>query len=165
MKNEAATNSESQVILHIAKKPSSVGVEVSSIIDDFRARDFLIHFNSYLQKINPGPHAIANNHTRFSTYKRIALILPPIPEVSSNSFRDVVHCTKAVPQIVTENGIKHGVPAKFSTVLVRVEKSNPALGPMDGMFYEYINILYHVDMTILMTRDSDCTNSPHIQAS
>jgi len=122
---------ETRVTYQVAKKPSNVGLSITSIIDDFGAVDFLMQFNTFLQTTLQVT-TIANNQTQFSIYKHIALFLPPIPEVSSNPIRDVIHSTKAIPQVVTGNGIKHGVPARFSTVLVRVENFNSKLAPMDG---------------------------------
>jgi hypothetical protein len=120
--------SETEVTHHVAKKTHVA--TVTSIIDDFGAIDFLLHFNAFLGT-NQVP-TIATNSTRFPIYRRVTLKLPPIPEVSSHPIVDTVHCTKAIRQTVTNWGIKKGTSAKFSTVLVRTKKADPALGPMDG---------------------------------
>lgn len=119
---------QTEVTHHVAKKTQVA--TVTSIIDDFGAIDFLTHFNAFLQK-NQVP-TIATNSTRFSIYNRVTLKLPPIPKVSSHPIVDTVHCNKAIPQSVTSSGIKQGASARFSTVLVRIKKGDPALGPMDG---------------------------------
>lgn len=119
---------QTTVTHHVAKKTQLA--TVTSIINDFGAVDFLMHFNTFLET-NQVPN-VATNSTLFSIYRRVTLKLPPISEISSNAVVDTVHCTKAIPQTVTSKGIKKGVSARFSTVLVRVKKADPALGPMDG---------------------------------
>lgn len=89
-----------------------------------------MHFNAFLQT-NQVP-IIATNSTCFPNYQCITLKLPPIPEVLSLPIVDTVHCTKAIPQTVTSGGTKKGASANLSTVLVRIKKADPALGPMDG---------------------------------
>lgn len=113
---------------HVSKKTQIA--TVTSIINDFGAVDFLMHFNAFLQKYQV--HTIATNSTHFPIYRRVTLKLPPIPEVSSHPIVDTVHCTKAIPQSVSRSGIKQGASARFSTVLVRTKTADPALGPMDG---------------------------------
>ena len=134
---------ETKVTHHVAKKTQVA--TVTSINNDFGANDFLMHFNAFL-RMNQVPN-VATISTHFPIYKRVRLKLPPIPEVSSHAVVDTVHCTKAIPQNVTNRGIKEGSPAKFSTVLVRYKKADPALGPMDG---EIRSFYYKLVLTLCL---------------
>lgn len=130
---------QTEVTHHVAKKTQLA--TVTSIINDFGAVDFLTHFNAFLQtKQVP---TIATNSTQFPIYKRATLKLPPIPEVSSHYIADTVHCTKAILQSVTSMGIKQGASAKFSTVLVKIKKADPTLGPMDGEYCSFFYYMYY----------------------
>ena len=119
---------QTEVTHHVAKKTQLA--TITSIINDFGAINFLMHFNTFLQ--NNQFSTVATNSTCFPIYKCVTLKLPPISEVSSHAIVDTVHCTKAIPQSVTPRGIKKGASARFSTVLVRMKRADPTLGPMDG---------------------------------
>ena len=46
-------------------------------------------------------------------------------------------------------GIKQGASAKFSTVLVRIKKTDPTLGPMDGERFK-LSVFVLVDTIIYL---------------
>lgn len=122
-----------QVSMCIAKKPAIVGAAVNKIIDKFGATDFLWYVEDFLQMAVPSAVMSLMASTTFDIYKRLILTLPPIPEVSSDPIRDVVHATLGRPQnIATTNGIIKAAPPRFSTVLARYGSGVREKGPLAG---------------------------------
>ena len=139
---EEIGDNNQQVLTSIAKKPAIVGVNVNSLSEDYGAADFNYYVDEFLPQYHPAytaalSHALDEN-PRFLLYKRLVLTLPPVPAISSQPLRDVVHAVKGVDQVVTTKGVKKAVAERFSTVLVRVGEGNRRSerpSPLQGASY------------------------------
>ena len=78
------------------------------------------------------PSVTQNNESRIALYKHFSLELPFVREAESEQRKDVIHATCSIAASTSSRGYKAAIPAKTSTVLVRVAKRNPSKGPLDG---------------------------------
>jgi len=118
----------------VAKKAAFKNVSVASIITDFGAVDFLHHLCMFLDSERPVGSSRPTNISTFDVYKQIRIILPAIPEVSSETVDDTIHAVKPSTGTATTQGIKASVPGRFSTVLVQEHPRNREDGPLSGKF-------------------------------
>ncbi|KAG6822498.1 hypothetical protein H0H92_013630, partial [Tricholoma furcatifolium] len=119
----------------VAKNPAFPHVTVTTMVNDYGATDFLSHLSLFLREQAITPHAPLTPLSTFPVYRRVYMTIPTIPEVSTTSLSDQIIATKAEPQAVTLSGIRKSVPARYSTVLVRVKDGDPAKGALDGAYY------------------------------
>jgi hypothetical protein len=116
----------------IAKQSAYSRIKISTVIDDFGAVDFLLHFTKFLQD---SPHTLRSAsapqpNTRLDAFKCFTVRLPPAPQVTKLVTKDVIRARRAVPA----HGTSLAVPAQFDTVLARQSDAGKNLQhPLDGM--------------------------------
>ena len=103
-----------------------------SIVDDFGAIDFLQHLFSFINMEPLIGNTVPSAASTFDLYKQVRFILPPIPEVTSKFIPDVIYAVRAVPAVITSQGIKQAVPSWFSTALIQESPSITAGSPLSG---------------------------------
>ena len=89
----------------VAKKPALRNVSVTSIVSDYGATDFLQHLSLFIDMEPLAGSVAPSAASTFDLYKQVQFILPPIPEVTSEPTPDVVHATRAVPAVITSQGM------------------------------------------------------------
>ena len=120
----------------VAKKPAHLSVPITTLIDHYRAVDFIPHLTQFLKSsLHASRSAKAPVMTStLPVYKCITVQLPTAPQVIRSITKDVIHARPATPV----QGLTPAVPNQFDTVLAREsdpEDSN--IGhPLDG---EYIH--------------------------
>ncbi|KAJ7456365.1 hypothetical protein B0H11DRAFT_2321662 [Mycena galericulata] len=117
----------------VAKKPGFPGLTASSIAVDFHAPAFLDKIGQFLQLKSIVPRLVPGNNTTFPVYKRLSIILPPIPEVTSSDVLDSIRAIKGEPLKLTAKGIVPAKAGQFDTVLVRILPRHADQSPTDGM--------------------------------
>ena len=131
---DGSDNSEQDLQLgySIAKQAAYSHIKISTMIDDFGAVDFLLHFTKFLQD---SPHTLQSAsapqlHTRLDSFKCFTVRLPPAPQVTKLVTKDVIRARRAIPA----HGTSLAVPAQFDTVLARQSDAGKDLQhPLDGM--------------------------------
>lgn len=131
---DGSDNSEQDLQLgySIAKQAAYSRIKISTMIDDFGAADFLLHFTKFLQD---SPHTLQSAsapqlHTRLDSFKCFTVRLPPAPQVTKLVTKDVIRARRAVPT----HGTSLAVPAQFDTVLARQSDAGKDLQHLlDGM--------------------------------
>ncbi|KAG6806972.1 hypothetical protein H0H92_009320 [Tricholoma furcatifolium] len=119
----------------VAKVPAFPRVTATTIVDDYGAVDFLHNLSLFFQQHSIRiPDSLSSSST-FAVYRRLHLMLPLIPEVSSTCIHDKVIATRAEKQRITTRGIKKAVPGQHSTILVRTEVGDSSKGPLHGEYY------------------------------
>jgi hypothetical protein len=83
----------------IAKKPPLPNVPISSISEDYGAKDFLLELNKYLQASNITPSIPPTSESSFPVYKQVTKYLPFVPEATSSMepIRDTIHAIRSQP--------------------------------------------------------------------
>jgi len=116
----------------IVKQSAYSHIKISTVIDDFGAVDFLLHFTKFLQD---SPHTLRSAsapqpNTRLDAFKCFTVRLPPAPQVTKLVTKDVIRARRAIPAHSTSLA----VPAQFDTVLARQnDAGNNLQHPLDGM--------------------------------
>ncbi|KAG6882933.1 hypothetical protein C0992_010258, partial [Termitomyces sp. T32_za158] len=135
----------------VSKKPSFPQLTIASISEDFGAVDFVNQLTSFLTN---HPLHFANipavnwHQLTFPVYRRLHLMLPPVPEVSSVPIKDSVIATRFERGTITAQGIKRDVPARFSTVLVRhsdgehAHHSSNNSDPLNGVGVAQVRLIF-----------------------
>ena len=129
--DEIAAGDEVKESYTVARKPALRNVLVMSIVDDFGAIDFLQHLSSFINMEPLIGNTVPSAASTFDLYKQVQFVLSPIPEVTSKFMPDVIHAVRAVPAVITSQGIKQAVPSRFSTVLIQ-ESPSIAAGRCQG---------------------------------
>jgi hypothetical protein len=116
-----------KVLYSVASRPPLPNTTIDTITNSFHAPDFPYYLWQFLKQRNllpPNFDDINTSEVKVSVFKRLNLLIPTLPEVSTSGqpIRDVVRATAAVPG----KGVKKGTPAIFDTVLARKES------PPDG---------------------------------
>jgi hypothetical protein len=93
----------------IAKKPPLPNVPISSISEDYGAKDFLLELNKYLQASNIAPSVPPTSESSVSVYKQVTKYLPFVLEATSSlePIRDTIHTVKSQLGKVTVSGIQY----------------------------------------------------------
>ena len=130
--DEISAGDEVKESYTVAKKPALRNVSVTSIVDDFGATDFLQHLSSFIDTEPLLGNIVPSAASTFDLYKQVRFVLPPIPEVASKPMPDVIHAVRAVPALITSQGIIQAVPSRFSTALVQESPRISAGGPLSG---------------------------------
>ncbi|KAG6825409.1 hypothetical protein H0H92_003787 [Tricholoma furcatifolium] len=145
---QVAQDLQQQTIVHIAKKPPLPRVSLASINKDFGATQLLPHLTTFLRQQAFTLSQPLTEDTTFPVYHRLRLSLPPIPEVARTSLKDSVIATQYRPAVISRQGIKRAVPAKFSTVLVRVGVEEGVLdGPLIGIRVAQVRLIFNLPDT------------------
>ncbi|KAG6808947.1 hypothetical protein H0H92_002281 [Tricholoma furcatifolium] len=147
---EAEKDLQQQTVVHIAKKPPLPRVSLTSIHTDFGATQFLPHLTTFLRQQAFSLSQPLTEYTTFPVYHRLRLSLPPIPEVSRTALnlKDSVIATRFRPAVISRQGIKRAMPAKFSTVLVRVGVEEGVLdGPLIGIRVAQVRLIFNLPDT------------------
>ncbi|KAG6906378.1 hypothetical protein DXG01_014193 [Tephrocybe rancida] len=132
----------------VVKKPPFPHVTIPSITQDFGASQFLAQLTLFLQEQSITLHKPLTEWTTFPVYRRLHLSLPPIAEVSHASPNDLVIATKHQQGVISLQGIKKPVPAKFSTVLVCVGVEEGILdGPLKGIHIAQVRMIFNLPDT------------------
>lgn len=122
----------------VAKTPSLSRVSVDELARDFSASDFPSHLETALKSIPNIPAALIpaiSQAPNFPVYKRAVCMLPAIDSIHLDSERDVLCGSNGSPQRMTATGVKHAIPAKFSTALTKIARGgrssdNPLAGDL-----------------------------------
>lgn len=118
----------------VAKEPGFPNLTASSIATDFRAPDFLNNIARFLHSKSIIPRLVPGHNTTFPVYKRLSLVLPSIPEVTSSDLLDKVRAVKGEPLKLTAKGIIPEKAGQFDTVLARIHAPGADQGPTDGKY-------------------------------
>ncbi|KAJ3752330.1 hypothetical protein EV360DRAFT_25789, partial [Lentinula raphanica] len=102
-------------------------------LDDF------LYKNSFIENPNESP---VTSNTPIPVYRQARIHLPSIPELASEESVDIIHATSAQPEKVTSKGVQPERPAKTSTVLVRIAKSDPKRGPLHGLQVARVHLIF-----------------------
>ena len=117
--NRVAVGDEVMESYTITKKPALCNVLVMSIVSDYGVTDFLQHLSLFINMEPLVGNIAPSTASMFDLYKQVRFVLPPIPQVTSKPTPDVIHAIRAVPAMITSQGIKQAVPGWFSTVLFK----------------------------------------------
>lgn len=130
----------------ITKKPPLPNVPISSISEDYGAKDFLIELNKYLHSFNIAPSIPPTSESSFSVYKQVTKYLPFVSEATSSlePIHDTIHAVKSQPGKVTVSGIKHATHGQFSTVLVCERPPTEGKGPLDGLRIAQVRLIFNL---------------------
>ena len=114
------TGRSDEVSYSIAARPPFPKTSIDTIINKFHAPDFLHCLYTFLQQRDILPknfHSISPATVTITVFKRLNLLLPNLPEVSTEGhrIRDVVHAYVAAP----EKGLKKGAPEVFDTIFAQ----------------------------------------------
>ena len=116
----SVTGRSDEVSYSVAVKPPFPKISIDTIVTKFRAPDFLHCLYAFLQQRDILPenfNSINPTSVAVPVFKRLNLLLPNLPEVSTegNRIRDVVRACIAAP----EKGLKKGAPEVFDTVFAQ----------------------------------------------
>lgn len=131
---------QTQVLHRVGKKPFKKSVSLADASAEYTAADLLLHLNTFLRESHVPSFATAQ--TEISIYKRAALLLPPIPEVSSEPVKDRIFAVPRRPGYVTNRGLVHENPAKFSTALIRTGIPDKSKGPLEGLSIGQVRLIF-----------------------
>ena len=114
------TGQSNEVSYSVAVRPPFPKTSIDTIIDKFRAPDFLHCLRTFLQQRDILPenfNSINPTTVTVPVFKRLNLLLPNLPEVSTEGHRvrDVVRACAATP----DRGLKKGIPEIFDTVFAQ----------------------------------------------
>jgi len=114
------TSRSDEVSYSVAVRPPFPKTSVDTIVSKFRAPDFLHCLYAFLRQrdvLLANFDSINPTTVNVPVYKRLNLLIPNIPEVSTEGrpTRDVVRACAATPG----QGLKKGVPGVFDTVFAR----------------------------------------------
>src|SRR5262245_50581016 len=96
------------VCYSVAKEPGYLNVPLATVQSDFGAADILPCIETYLRSIGwPVPHVVS---PKFSLFKHMYVWIPPVPQVSQQSMKDIIiaTCMRAA------KGPQKAVPGQFS---------------------------------------------------
>ncbi|KAJ7456359.1 hypothetical protein B0H11DRAFT_1874417 [Mycena galericulata] len=128
----------------VAKKPGFPGLTASSIAVDFHAPAFLHKIGQFLQLKSIVPRLVPGNNTTFPVYKRLSIILPPIPEVTSSDVLDSIRAIKGEPLKLTAKGIVPAKAGQFDTVLVRILPRHADQSPTEGLCVARVRVIFRL---------------------
>jgi hypothetical protein len=116
----------------IAKTAPYPNTSLDTLAADFGASNFAACLETFMRRFDLPIPPIA--HPQFSVYKRLRLVLPPIPQVTTGAIKDCVQAIRPQPP----RGIRKGVLGQFSTVLVRDPTFLSPIQFLGGMYIELI---------------------------
>ena len=105
----------------VALNPAFPHTNVSTLITQFKATNFISALSTYIRRQIPPPAlpVLPNLVDRFDVYKQIRILQPSKPAAGFSNSVDRLRATPLVP----EKGRSKAVPAHFDMVLVHVADS------------------------------------------
>ncbi|KAJ7159504.1 hypothetical protein C8R46DRAFT_906545 [Mycena filopes] len=141
---ESNTQRETRTTFNVAKKPAFPSVTAADIATLFHAPDLIRNLGRFLQSKSIIPRLQPASNTTFPVYKRLLLVLPPIPEVESTGLRDTIRAVKRQPVQFTSKGVIAEKPGQFDTVLVRVQPRRLDESPTDGLCVARVRVIFRI---------------------
>ncbi|TFK84310.1 hypothetical protein K466DRAFT_496815 [Polyporus arcularius HHB13444] len=131
----------------IAKTPGLPGTSVQQLVREFGCTDFVPALEDFLRKSCrsrqlPAAAQHINARTRFAVYRRMAVHLPPLRQVSRKPIKDTI---RAVPA-QRARPLCPSSPAHFDTVLARelpAEEYDP-LHPLEGLSVARVRAIFRL---------------------
>ncbi|KAF9040173.1 hypothetical protein BDZ89DRAFT_1100216 [Hymenopellis radicata] len=112
----------------IPKRPFYPALTIASVEEDFDAPWLLYYMEQFLRSQGLQARTTLNDQHRIAVHQNMTIRLPSVPYHTSEPLSDVVHASKAIPAKLTPSGYKPAIPARFDTVLVRVEQPQAKKG-------------------------------------
>ncbi|KAJ7254742.1 hypothetical protein C8J57DRAFT_1437178 [Mycena rebaudengoi] len=131
-------------IYTVAKNPGFPNTTLASISTDFYAPDFDINLAIFLDSQSIDPSLTPSAHSTFPVYKRLALSLPRLSEVSSKEIIDKIRAVKGEPQKITPKGVRAAKAGQFDTILVRTYPRGEGSVPTDGFRVARIRLIFRL---------------------
>ncbi|THU94436.1 hypothetical protein K435DRAFT_668435 [Dendrothele bispora CBS 962.96] len=138
-------NNQELVTYTYAKNPPYPEVTIQQIKTDFNCGEWFIWYLRKFLEAQSLPTDLLENPERIfiPAWKKFRLSLPMIAEAETESTLDTVYATKAAPRSITLKGVKPPIPARTSTVIVRVGNDvDTANGPLHGLRIARVRFLF-----------------------
>ncbi|KAJ6586558.1 hypothetical protein B0H10DRAFT_2168046 [Mycena sp. CBHHK59/15] len=139
-----AANSSSSLSYRVPKNPSFPHVPVTTIVSEFHAPNFLIKLDDFLESNSINPHDQPDDNSTFPVYKRLAIPLPNISEVTSHVVYDTIRAVRGEQGKMTMKGVIPAKEGRFDTVLVRKNPPCPDQCPTDGIAVARIQVIFRL---------------------
>ena len=117
----------------VAKRPFYPALPLKTVEEDFKAPWLAWYIERFLWTQGRNAQATLDNQHPIAVFKQATIHLPPLAQNENEPLEDIIHATKAVPAHHSPTGYQAETPARFDTVLVRMDRdptvnNNPLSG-------------------------------------